>query len=91
MRQPEVAAARGWSDLDSCATSGDKNAKLKGFQFADYHGHGWNFRGSAGRIDRAGNLPDADGNMATYGTDKAHIAAPDDPEKWQAPAPSSSW
>ena len=82
-RNPEAAAVRGgWSDLDFLRNVYDKNAKLKDTQFADYHGHGWNFRGIY-KHDRAGNLLDADGNMATYGTDKAHIVAHDDPEKWR--------
>src|SRR3546814_17023023 len=42
----------------------------------------WNFRGVFKR-DRNGNLLDAGGNMATYGTDKAHIVDPKDPEKWR--------
>ena len=36
------------------------NPKLKDTQFADYHGHGWNFRAVFKR-DRKGNLLDADG------------------------------
>ena len=47
-------------------------ASSKDTQFADYHGHGWNFRGVFKR-DREGNLLDADGK----------IVAPDDPEKWR--------
>ena len=58
-------------------------------QFADYHGHGWNFRGIFKR-DRNGNLLDADGNMSTYGTDKAHIVDPQDPEKWRKSCASYS-
>ncbi|WP_374414508.1 hypothetical protein [Novosphingobium colocasiae] len=82
-RNPEGAAARGkWGDLDFLRNVYDLNATLKDTQFADYHGHGWNFRGIFKR-DRAGNLLDAGGNMATWGTDKAHIVAPDDPEKWR--------
>src|SRR3546814_6513820 len=42
----------------------------------------WNFRGIFKR-DRSGNLLDAGGNMATYGTDTAHIVDPKDPEKWR--------
>jgi hypothetical protein len=41
---------------------------------ADYHGHGWNFRGIYKR-DRHGNLLDKDGK----------IISPDDPEKWRKP------
>ena len=40
-------------------------------QFADYHGHGWNFRGVFKR-DRKGNLLDAVGS----------IVEDDDPQKW---------
>ena len=36
------------------------NPKLKDTQFADYHGHGWNFRAVFKR-DRKGNLLDKDG------------------------------
>ena len=50
----------------------DLNPSLKDTQFADYHGHGWNFRAILKR-DRKGNLLDAEGN----------IVAPDDPEKWR--------
>ena len=50
----------------------DLNADLKDTQFADYHGHGWNFRAILKR-DRKGNLLDADGK----------IVANDDPEKWR--------
>ena len=38
------------------------NPKLKDTQFADYHGHGWNFRAVFKR-DRDGNLLDAEGNI----------------------------
>ena len=82
-RNPEGAAARGaWSDLDFLRTVNDRNGAMKDTQFADYHGHGWNFRAVYKR-DREGNLLDADGNMATYGTDTAHIIANDDPEKFR--------
>ena len=82
-RNPEGAAARGlWRDLDFLRTVNDRNPLMKDTQFADYHGHGWNFRAVFKR-DREGNLLDADGNMATWGTDTAHIVAPDDPEKWR--------
>jgi hypothetical protein len=83
-RNPEAAAVRGkWADVDFLRkVFDDVNPKAKDTQFADYHGHGWNFRGVFKR-DRNGNLLDADGNMATYGTEKAHIIAPDDPEKFR--------
>jgi len=82
-RNPEAAAVRGkWGDVDFLRNVYDLNPELKDTQFADYHGHGWNFRAIFKR-DRSGNLLDAGGNMATWGTDKAHIVSPDDPEKWR--------
>ncbi len=72
-RNPEGAAPKGlWSDVDFLRNVYDLNAKLKDTQFADYHGHGWNFRAIFKR-DREGNLLDAEGN----------IVDPDDPEKWR--------
>ncbi len=72
-RNPEGAAVRGlWRDVDFLRNVYDLNDDLKDTQFADYHGHGWNFRAILKR-DRKGNLLDADGN----------IVAPDDPEKWR--------
>jgi hypothetical protein len=82
-RNPEGAAPRGkWADLDFVRNVYSLNPTLKDTQFADYHGHGWNFRGVF-KHDRVGNLLDADGDMSTYGTDTAHIVSPDDPEKWR--------
>jgi len=72
-RNPEGAAARGlWGDVDFTRNVYDLNPRLKDTQFADYHGHGWNFRAILKR-DREGNLLDADGR----------IISPDDPEKWR--------
>ena len=72
-RNPEAAAPRGnWGDLDFLRNVYDLNPDLKDTQFADYHGHGWNFRGIFKR-DREGNLLDKDGK----------IVEPDDPEKWR--------
>ncbi len=72
-RNPEAAAARGlWSDTEFLRNVYDLNPALKDTQFADYHGHGWNFRGVFKR-DRQGNLLDAEGK----------IVPPDDPEKWR--------
>jgi hypothetical protein len=72
-RNPEAAAARGrWGDPDFLRNVYDLNPTLKDTQFADYHSHGWNFRGIFKR-DRAGNLLDAQGK----------VVAPDDPEKWR--------
>ena len=82
-RNPEGAAPRGkWADLDFLRNVYDVNPTLKDTQFADYHGHGWNFRAVFKR-DRDGNLLDEGGNQATWGTDTKHIIAPDDPEKWR--------
>src|SRR3546814_5576064 len=78
-RNPEGASPRGlWSDVEFLRDVYDVNDTNKDTQFADYHGHGWNFRGIFKR-DRSGNLLDAGGNMATYGTDTAHIVDPKDP------------
>jgi hypothetical protein len=72
-RNPEAAAARGrWGDLEFLRNVYDLNPTLKDTQFADYHGHGWNFRAIFKR-DREGNLLDAEGK----------IVDPDDPEKWR--------
>lgn len=48
------------------------NSKLKDTQFADYHGHGWNFRAVFKR-NRKGALLDAKGN----------IVSDDDPDKFK--------
>ena len=72
-RNPEGAAPRGkWSDLDFLRNVYDLNTGLKDTQFADYHGHGWNFRGVFKR-DRDGNLLD----------EKGGIVFNNDPEKWR--------
>ncbi|CAM3059025.1 Cytochrome c domain-containing protein [Sphingomonas antarctica] len=72
-RNPEMAATHApWADLDVLRNTYDKNPGLKDTQFADYHGHGWNFRAIFKR-DREGNLLDAEGK----------IVSPDDPEKWR--------
>ena len=72
-RNPEAAAARGlWGDVDFLRNVYDENATMKDTQFADYHGHGWNFRAILKR-DREGNLLDAEGK----------IVSPDDPEKFR--------
>ncbi|NIJ61798.1 multiheme c-type cytochrome [Qipengyuania flava] len=72
-RNPEAAAPKGkWADVDFLRNVYDLNPELSDTQFADYHGHGWNFRAILKR-DREGNLLDKDGN----------IVAHDDPEKWR--------
>jgi len=71
-RNPEGAAPRGkWADLDFLRNVFGLNTKLKDTQFADYHGHGWNFRAIFKR-DRDGQLLDKDGA----------VIANDDPEKF---------
>jgi hypothetical protein len=71
-------------DVDFVRNVYDVNDKARHTQFADYHGHGWNFRAILKR-DREGNLLDADGNMATYGTEKANMVSPTDPDRWRKP------
>jgi len=72
-RNPEGAAPRGlWGDVDFLRNVYDLNSELNDTQFADYHGHGWNFRAIFKR-DREGNLLDEDGNIVDN----------DDPEKFR--------
>ncbi|MCJ8155885.1 multiheme c-type cytochrome [Sphingomonas sp. LaA6.9] len=73
-RNPEGAAPKGkWADLEFLRrVYDDVNPKAKDTQFADYHGHGWNFRAIYKR-DREGNLLDAEGK----------IVSPQDPEKFR--------
>ena len=72
-RNPEGAAVRGkWGDAEFSREVFELNDDLNDTQFADYHGHGWNFRAIFKR-DRKGNLLDKDGN----------IVANDDPEKFR--------
>jgi hypothetical protein len=62
-RNPEGAAPRGnWADLGFLSRVWELNPTMKDTQFADYHGHGWNFRAVQKR-DRKGNLLDARGNI----------------------------
>ncbi|MCC6194021.1 MAG: hypothetical protein IT518_06075, partial [Burkholderiales bacterium] len=61
-RNPEEAAIRGkWGDPAFLKEVSALNPKLKDTQFADYHGHGWNFRAVFKR-DRKGTLLDKDGS-----------------------------
>ena len=70
---PEEAAQRGlWSDPEFLSDVWDNNSKMKDTQFADYHGHGWNFRAIFKR-DREGNLLDEKGGKV----------ADTDPKKFQ--------
>ncbi len=79
-RNPEGAVVRGkWADLDFLRNVTDLNPQLNDTQFADYHGHGWNFRAIQKR-DLRGNLLDADGN----------IVANDDPDKFKKSVHMSS-
>ncbi|MFA5682956.1 MAG: hypothetical protein WC995_00165 [Lysobacteraceae bacterium] len=72
-RNPEEAAIRGkWGDYDFLKDVSLLNPDLNDTQFADYHGHGWNFRGVVSR-DRKGNML----------TKEREIIADDDPDKWE--------
>ena len=60
LRNPEAAAARGlWGDSKFLEKTGSPefNAQFKTTQFADFHGHGWVFRGVYNH-DRKGNWLD---------------------------------
>src|SRR5262249_363052 len=62
-RNPEGASPRGnWADVTFLDKVWDLNPKMKDTQFADYHGHGWNFR-AVHKRDRKGNLLDAQGKI----------------------------
>ncbi len=62
-RNPEGAAPRGkWADETFLRNVRDLNPELKDTQFADYHGHGWNFRAVFKR-DRHGHLLDKNGKI----------------------------
>ncbi len=66
-RNPEGAAQRGkWGDREFLNGVADKiNPELEHTQFADYHGHGWIFRGVF-KTDRKGNLLDSGGEIVPY-------------------------
>jgi hypothetical protein len=69
---PEGAAPRGlWTDVDFLEKVTSLNAQAKNTQFADYHGHGWNFMAVFKR-DRKGNLLDKDDAVVPF----------DDPQKF---------
>jgi hypothetical protein len=62
-RNPEAAVVRGkWADPEFSAEVSELNPQLNDTQFADYHGHGWNFRAIFKR-DRKGNLLDDSNNI----------------------------
>jgi hypothetical protein len=64
-RNPEEAAIRGnWGDPEFSKNVASLNPQLKDTQFADYHGHGWNFR-SVFKRDRHGALLDKDGKVVS--------------------------
>ncbi|HTW50593.1 MAG TPA: hypothetical protein VME45_01710 [Stellaceae bacterium] len=72
-RNPEGAVVRGkWADPNFSADVNELNPQIKDTQFADYHGHGWNFRAIFKR-DRKGNLLD----------DRNNIIPASDPEKFK--------
>ena len=71
-RNPEEAAIRGnWADPEFLQEVAEYNPERRDTQFADYHGHGWNFRAVFKR-DRSGNLLDEAGA----------IVPEDDPKKF---------
>ncbi len=75
LSNPEAAAARGlWGDSEFLEKTGSPefNAQLKTTQFADFHGHGWIFRGVYNH-DRKGNWLDKDGHTISF----------DDPQRFQ--------
>ena len=79
-RNPEGASPRGlWADVDFLKGVWDRNDEMKDTQFADYHGHGWNFRAIFKR-DRKGNLLDDEGD----------IVSDTDPEKFDKAVHMSS-
>lgn len=72
-RNPEAAATRGkWGDPEFLKDVWLLNPELKDTQFADYHGHGWNFRAVFKR-DRKGTLLDKEGKPVSD----------DDPQKFK--------
>lgn len=69
---PEGAAPRGlWSNIAFLEDVSKLNTQAKQTQFADYHGHGWNFMAVFKR-DRHGNLLDANDQKVAF----------DDPKKF---------
>ncbi len=67
---PEEAATHGlWSDKEFLKKVSELNPKLQNTQFADYHGHGWNFR-AIFKKDRKGNLLDKDDKRISWSDPK---------------------
>lgn len=74
LKNPEAAAARGlWGDEKFLEQTGSPefNKQLKTTQFADFHGHGWVYRGVYAH-DRKGNWLDSNGKQIAF----------DDPERF---------
>ena len=70
---PEGAAVRGlWTNTEFLGQVSGLNRQAKHTQFADYHGHGWNFMAVYKR-DRKGHLLDANGKIVPF----------DDPQKFR--------
>src|SRR6185295_7454234 len=72
-RNPEGSALRGqWGDVSFLQKTGSPefNATLKNTQFADFHGHGWLYRGVFKR-DKKGTLLDAQDRPVTDASTKA--------------------
>jgi hypothetical protein len=70
MHNPEEAAVRGkWTDIDFLKRVSDLNPSLNTTQFADYHGHGWNFRAVFKR-DRKGRLLDKNDKVVDFNDPK---------------------
>jgi hypothetical protein len=83
MRNPnEAAARRNDADPEFVAREAELNPLLRHTQFADFHGHGWTFRGVF-KKDRKGNLLDAGGDLVGEVTTEKLMAAmvPPSPEE----------
>ena len=66
VRNPEGAVARGlWNDENFLENVSSLNSQAKNTQFADYHGHGWNFMAVFKR-DRKGFLLDANDKRVDF-------------------------
>jgi hypothetical protein len=69
-RNPEAAAARGlWGEKGFLERLSQHNGSLNDTQFADYHGHGWNFRAVYKR-DRKGRLLDEENRIVKHNDKK---------------------